>query len=226
MRKHCRNGVLTKVDEITLNLADRLENFPVSRLNGPGLRYAFWVQGCQLRCTTDCLNPEYLDSAPKVILPVTAVADYICQIKVKYQIEGVTFLGGEPFDQAAALATLGQTLQAAGLSIVTYTGYTLEKLQRANRSDWNDLLAVTDLLIDGPFLPHLRSDKLRWRGSSNQQLRYLSNRYQAEVVETEPLAKGFNLLIRPDGSVKLSGLQNKEKTESYIAALQQQEEKE
>jgi anaerobic ribonucleoside-triphosphate reductase activating protein len=209
-----------------LNLADRLENFPVSHLNGPGLRYAFWVQGCTLRCTTDCLNPDYLDTAPKLILPVTEVADYILQLQASYQIEGATFLGGEPLDQAAALAALGQRLQTAGLSIVTYTGYTLEKLQRANRPDWNDLLAVTDLLIDGPFLPHLRSDRLRWRGSSNQRLRYLSNRYQAEVVEAEPLVKGFNLLIRPDGSVKLSGLQNKERTESHIAALQRQEKKE
>lgn len=210
-------------DEVTLNLADRLENFPVSQLNGPGLRYAFWVQGCTLRCTTDCLNPGYLDTAPKVILPVRQVADYILQLQAKYQIEGVTFLGGEPFDQAEALEMLGQLAQAAGLSVVTYSGYTLEKLQRADNPAWQALLAVTDLLIDGPFLPHLRSDKLRWRGSSNQRLHYLTARYQAQVVEANPTLKGFNLLLRPDGTVKLSGGQNKAHTEKMVILLETQE---
>lgn len=210
-------------DEIAVNLADRPENFPVSQLNGPGLRYAFWVQGCTLRCTTDCLNPDYLDTAPKVVLPVRQVADYILQLQAKYQIEGVTFLGGEPFDQAAALAALGQLVQAVGLSVVTYSGYTLEKLQRAENPAWRALLAVTDLLIDGPFLPHLRSDKLRWRGSSNQRLHYLTARYQAQVIEANPTLKGFNLLLRPDGTVKLSGGQNKAHTEKMVTLLETQE---
>lgn len=214
----------TRVDgNLMLNLADRLENFPVSQLNGPGLRYAFWVQGCTLRCTTDCLNPNYLDTAPKVVLPVAQVADYILELQAKYQIEGVTFLGGEPFDQAEALAVLGQLAQAAGLSVVTYSGYTLERLQRADNPAWSALLAVTDLLIDGPFLPHLRSDMLRWRGSSNQRLHYLTDRYQAEEVEARPTLKGFNLLMRPDGTVKLSGGQNKAHTETMVALLETEE---
>jgi anaerobic ribonucleoside-triphosphate reductase activating protein len=209
-------------NEMTLNLADQPENFPVSQLNGPGLRYAFWVQGCTLRCTTDCLNPEYLDTAPKVVLPVRHLIAYILQLQAKYQIEGVTFLGGEPFDQAAALAALGKLAQTAGLSVVTYSGYTLEKLQRAANPAWQALLAVTDLLIDGPFLPQLRSDKLRWRGSSNQRLHYLTNRYQPEAVEANPTLKGFNLLLRPDGTVKLSGGQNKAHTEKMAALLDTQ----
>lgn len=213
------------MNEFGLNLADRLENFPVSQLNGPGLRYVFWVQGCTLRCTTDCLNPAYLDPRPKCVLPVNVVADYIYHLQTQYQIEGVTFLGGEPFDQAAALATLGQLLQTAGLSIVTYTGYTLEKLRQSKNPAWQALLAVTDLLIDGPFLPRLRSDKLRWRGSSNQRLLYLSERYQADAVEAGPMIKGFNLMLRPDGTVKLSGEQNKAQADGLIEILRHKEQK-
>ncbi len=207
--------------DLILNLADQLENFPVSELNGPGIRYVFWLQGCSLRCTTDCLNPEYLDQIPKVALPVEKVAAYILNLQTRRGIEGVTFLGGEPFDQAAALAEMGRTLQAAGLSIVTYTGYTLEHIQRQVRPDWPALLTVTDILIDGPFLPHLQSDYLTWRGSSNQRLIFLTNRYSAEKIQSQPVEKGVNMIIRPDGTVKISGMQNKQQVQTMIEILQE-----
>lgn len=204
---------------LVLNLADQLTNFPVSRLNGPGLRYVFWVQGCSIRCTQDCLNPEYLDHKPRVLLPVDEVAAYILNLRARRGIEGVTCLGGEPFDQAEALAALGRTLQEAGLSVVTYTGYTLEHIRHVARPEWLALLAVTDLLIDGPFIPYLHSDTLRWRGSSNQRLIFLTNHYSAETLAAMPLEKGVNILIQPDGTLKISGMQNKQALEMLIHSL-------
>jgi len=206
---------------LLLNLADQLANFPISRLNGPGLRYAFWVQGCSIRCTDDCLNPNCLDPAPKVLVPVDEAAAHILRLQVQHGIEGVTFLGGEPFDQAEALAELGRRVQAAGLSVVTYTGHTLEHLQRQARPDWLALLAVTDILIDGPFVPQLRSDSLRWRGSSNQRLIFLTDRYRPEEIEATPVEKGFNILIRPDGTLTISGLQNKQALETLLQTWQE-----
>jgi len=205
----------------TLNLADQLDHFAVSQLNGPGSRYVFWVQGCSIRCTADCLNPDYLEHTPRVVVPVEQAAAYILDLRARRGIEGVTFLGGEPFDQAAALAELGRALQAAGLSVVTYTGYTLEHLQRIDRPDWLALLDVTDLLVDGPFIPRLQSDSLRWRGSANQRLIFLTERYRAAEIETAPIEKGVNVLIHPDGTVKISGLQNKQHTETLTRTLRE-----
>jgi len=204
-----------------LNLADELEHFGVSCLNGPGSRYVFWVQGCSIRCTQDCLNPEYLDSKPRVLLPVEKVAAYILDLRAQRGIEGVTFLGGEPFDQAAALAKLGRIMQQNGLSVVTYTGHTYEHLQRVARPEWLALLAVTDILIDGPYVPHLHSDTLHWRGSSNQRLIFLTDRYSAEEIAAMPVEKGVNILIRPDGTVKISGIQNKQVGENLIQRLRE-----
>ena len=67
-------------------------------------------------------------------------------------IEGVTFLGGEPFEQAEALADLGRRVRRAGLSVMTFTGYVLEDILKSSRQGWHDLLAVTDLHLDGPTL--------------------------------------------------------------------------
>ncbi|MGB8646362.1 MAG: 4Fe-4S single cluster domain-containing protein [Anaerolineae bacterium] len=206
---------------VVLNLGDRLEHFAISTLNGPGARYVLFVQGCSHRCTKDCLNPEYLAVRDKVLLPVEQVRDYVLMLQAQRGIEGVTFLGGEPFEQAIALAELASLLRQAGLSIMTYTGFTIEHIRRQALPGWLDLLAVTDLLVDGPFLPPLQSDTLRWRGSSNQRLIFLSDRYSAAEIEAQPIEKGFNIIVRPDGTVKISGLQNKQHAEQLIQALRE-----
>jgi len=205
-----------------LNLGDQLENFAVSTLNGPGLRYVLFVQGCAHRCTLDCLNPEYLAVKNKVLLSCAEAFDYIAKLQAERGIEGVTFLGGEPFEQAEALAELGALLQQNNLSVMTYTGFTFEYIQQKPRPGWRELLAVTDMLVDGPFLPKYASDTLHWRGSSNQRLIFLSERYNADEIYARPLEKGFNLLVRPDGTVKLSGMQNKAQAQRMLDALRQQ----
>ena len=63
--------------------------------------------------------------------------------------------------------------------------------------------------MDGPYLPHLRTNRLHWRGSSNQKLRFLSDRYSATKIAGQPVEKGFNLILRPNGTVKISGVQDK-----------------
>jgi len=206
---------------LSINLADRLDHFPVSRLNGPGLRYSFWVQGCSVRCTKDCLNSAYLPMVPKVVIPVEQVAAHIISLKQSSGIEGITILGGEPFDQAEALAYLGDHVHKAGLSVVTYTGHTLEHLHQKDNPAWLALLAVTDILIDGPFISSLRSDALRWCGSSNQRVLFLTERYNEKDVLSTPVEKGVNILMQPDGTLKISGMQNKEQLQDFIQTLEE-----
>ena len=124
-------------------------------VDGPGLRYAVFVQGCTHGCP-GCHNPE---SQPAEGGTVKPVADVLQDIRTNPLIHDVTLTGGEPFQQAAACAELAQQLKAEGYGIWTYTGYRFE-----------DLMTRKDPGVDGPFVETLKSLDLEWRGSSNQRL--------------------------------------------------------
>ena len=85
-------------------------------------------------------------------------------------LAGVTFSGGEPFCQPEALAALGERVKALGKSVMTYTGYTLEQLWERQDEGTRRLLAVTDILVDGPYVEAERDLTLLFRGSANQRL--------------------------------------------------------
>ena len=131
-----------------LNLAGFLAR---SEVNGPGIRAVVWVQGCPLRCE-GCFNEQFQPFSPATLIPVDELAGTILALP---GIDGVTFSGGEPFAQAGPLAALGERLRRAGLTIVTYTGYTAEQLASGDDPAWPALLAVTDLLIAGPYIAEL-----------------------------------------------------------------------
>ncbi|WP_334110224.1 anaerobic ribonucleoside-triphosphate reductase activating protein [Thermodesulfitimonas autotrophica] len=137
-----------------------------SVVDGPGLRYVIFAQGCPHRCP-GCHNPETWDPAGGY--EITA-AELLADISRNPLIAGVTFSGGEPFAQAAAFAALGRALREEGYNIVTYTGYTYEELQTIAEKGVRELLAVTDILIDGPFILAERDLTLPFRGSKNQRI--------------------------------------------------------
>ncbi len=128
-----------------LNLAGFLAR---SEVNGPGIRAVVWVQGCSHRCE-GCFNPQSWSFSPVQLVPVRELAGQILALD---DIDGVTFSGGEPFAQAAALADLGSRLKHAGLSIITYTGFTHDDILREGRPSYLRLLMVTDILIAGPYI--------------------------------------------------------------------------
>jgi anaerobic ribonucleoside-triphosphate reductase activating protein len=121
-------------------------------------------------------------------------------------VEGVTFLGGEPFTQAAALAELANKLRQAGLSVMTFSGYTIETLRRAGRPDWNALLDATDLLIDGPFRQDLLDTSRPWVGSSNQRYHFLTDRYRHLADQLTSFPNRLEIRLSPDGKVEVNGL--------------------
>jgi anaerobic ribonucleoside-triphosphate reductase activating protein len=84
--------------------------------------------------------------------------------------DGVTILGGEPFDQPHALAHLTRALKQAGAHLTLYTGYTWEALQARGDPYTNEALRHADLLIDGPFIASLTEGAGEYRGSRNQRL--------------------------------------------------------
>ncbi|HIK06516.1 MAG TPA: radical SAM protein [Trichormus sp. M33_DOE_039] len=123
-----------------------------SEVNGPGCRAVVWVQGCPRECP-GCFNP---DSWTFEINQLVSIDSLVEQILSKPQNTGVTFSGGEPFWQASALADLARKLKAAGLNVMSFTGFTLKELQSASAPPGSqELLAQLDILIDGPFVESL-----------------------------------------------------------------------
>ena len=140
---------------------------PDSIVDGPGLRYAVFVQGCSHGCP-GCHNP---DSQPCAGGTVRAIADVVAEIAANKLVQGVTISGGEPFEQAAACAALARQVRELGLDVWTYSGYRYEQLAEGNPDPAaRDLLDQTDVLVDGPFVQAQHSYQLPWRGSRNQRL--------------------------------------------------------
>ena len=155
-----------------------------SIVDGPGIRFTIFVQGCPHDCK-GCHNPQTHDFNGGIIISTEVLLE---KIKGNPLLDGVTFSGGEPFCQAQALASLGKKIKKLGLNIVTYTGYTFEKLfESRDQNNWDELLKVTDILIDGPFILEQKDWEIKFRGSSNQ--RYIDCQEsikQGRAVETDP----------------------------------------
>jgi len=172
-----------------------------STVNGPGTRAVVWVQGCPLRCK-GCFNQAFWAFSPAHIVPAKELAARILTTK---GIDGITFSGGEPFAQAGPLADVAERILDAGLTVVTYSGYTFEQLASCHDSDCCRLLAATDLLIAGPYREDLAC-RDRYRGSANQQIISLSGRIVPKsVLPEQDQEKTVEFTIAPDGTVTTTG---------------------
>ena len=138
-----------------------------SLVDGPGLRYVVFTQGCEHQCP-HCQNPETWDIGAGKEYSVRQIVRFFK--KQKKTIRGVTFSGGEPFLQASELAEAAREARLIGWDVVTYTGFTYEELIEDNNSGVQALLAASDILIDGKYIHKLRSIDLPFRGSSNQRI--------------------------------------------------------
>ncbi|MGE0706960.1 MAG: 4Fe-4S single cluster domain-containing protein [Planctomycetota bacterium] len=143
---------------------------------GPGLRFVLWAQGCSLGCE-DCCNPHLWSARGGEEREVADVLELVLAARARRPaLEGITLVGGEPFEQDAPLAALCAQVRADGLSVMAFSGYTLEEL----RARGSRLLAHVDLLVDGRYLPALHTTAIRWVGSSNQRLHFLSDAYRPD----------------------------------------------
>ncbi|HBC27629.1 MAG TPA: anaerobic ribonucleoside-triphosphate reductase activating protein [Ruminococcaceae bacterium] len=139
---------------------------PESIVDGKGIRYVIFTQGCPHRCP-GCQNPQTHDFAGGKPADTDAILREISQDPL---LRGVTFSGGEPFCQPAPLAQLAREIHRRKLDVTVYTGYTLEELWAMHDKDVDDLLAQADVLVDGRFVLAQRDLTLRFRGSRNQRL--------------------------------------------------------
>ena len=152
---------------------------PCTEAEGPGRRFALWFQGCPLRCP-GCCNPEMLPFTGGTAI---ALRDLLAQIEEAarvHNVEGITLLGGEPLAHAASSAALARAIRELGLTIMIFSGYTLEEARQLPDAAVAELLALTDILVDGLYLREQPETRRRWIGSTNQRIHFLSERYRAD----------------------------------------------
>lgn len=139
-----------------------------SIVDGPGLRFAVFMQGCPHRCA-GCHNPGTHDPLGGYAADTDSV---LALFRENPLLSGMTLSGGEPFAQPEAARILAEGVKEAGKSLVLYTGYVCETLLRkAERSaDVARLLELADLLVDGPYRQDMRDLTLQYRGSANQRV--------------------------------------------------------
>lgn len=170
---------------------------------GPGQRTAIWVQGCSIRCR-GCINPHLFDANGGDLIDL----DELVSGALHSGSEGITLLGGEPFDQPGPCAALARAAQAAGLGVITFTGYGYQELMTRD-DEARSLLSATDLLVDGPYVAGLPESRRALVGSSNQQFIHLSARYASYRPESAP--NRLDIRVLSDGNIELAGfLKSKE----------------
>lgn len=147
------------VKPLTLRVVDIVEGTSV---DGPGLRTSIYFAGCEHHCP-GCHNPSTWSFDAGRDMTV----DEIMAIVIENDFD-VTFSGGDPMYQAAAVAELARHIHALGKTIWCYTGFVYEQIK--DRQPYAELLANIDVLVDGPYIEALRDISLHFRGSSNQRL--------------------------------------------------------
>ncbi len=148
---------------------------PCTEAEGPGKRFALWVQGCPLRCA-GCCNLDMLPFEGGQNYTVEAICALLAKSYQENGLEGLTLLGGEPTSQARGLSELARFAQGLGLDVLLFSGYTHDDLLRRGDPDIQALLAETDILVDGPFDREQPETTRRFIGSTNQRLEYLSSK--------------------------------------------------
>lgn len=137
-----------------------------SIVDGPGLRFTLFVQGCIHNCK-GCHNPQTHDlNAGKLVKSETILK----AIKDNPLLDGVTFSGGEPFLQPEALYKLGKEIIDLGLDLITYTGYTFEQLLDLKDEYIKKLIGINKYIVDSKFEIEHKTYDVPFVGSSNQRI--------------------------------------------------------
>lgn len=149
--------------------------WPVTSL-GPGRRAAMWLAGCPMRCKA-CITPQLQSENSGYAIHLETALARLLQLPA--YIDGLSLTGGEPFFQATALTELLRPLkqQRPSWNILVFSGYSLEHLQTDD--DCRRLLSLTDLLVDGSFMPERMPGSHPLLASANQRLHALSTCGQA-----------------------------------------------
>ena len=168
---------------------------PESYIYAPDKQFVIWLQGCSIRCK-GCWNKEMWSFDKKNYIKIETLIEQITKIK---DIKGVTFIGGEPFDQINELFNFVQKIKDKELGVTIYTGYEKNELQSTIALK---ILQYTDLLISGRYVEALRNDNLQWIGSENQKIDFLSDFYSRHEQDN---ANYCEINISDTGAITMLG---------------------
>lgn len=150
-----------------------------SIVDGPGIRYVIFTQGCPHHCP-GCHNPQTHDFSGGQDANTEKILEEIFRNPI---LSGVTFSGGEPFCQAEGLVPIAEAVKEKGKHLMIYTGYLLEQLQKMENASVRRLLELADVIVDGPFVMEEKNLTLSFRGSENQRvIDMVKTRAAGEVV--------------------------------------------
>ena len=174
-----------------LRLGHRLDH---SEIYGPGIRTVFWTQGCTLACKGSW-NTQYWSSQGGEEIQVAQLLNELEQIE---GTEGITLLGGEPLQQSEATLELIKGCKEMGLTVFLYTGYDPSEFDKIMKNCFD----LSDIAVTGRFVHKYRDTSLRWRGSSNQQVHFISDVYDNSVLQEQTEVECH---ILPNGEIRMVG---------------------
>ena len=177
-----------------------------SEVNGPGRRNVLFVRGCPHACR-GCYNAGLWDlSGPHA---KEAPVERVAELLLEGDPEGVAISGGEPLYQLTAMMELLMILSARKVSVVLFTGYTLDQIKRVDLMA--TVLNMVDILVSGPYVAEKASFQ-GLRGSDNQDILVLKGSYDEtdlkrlphsmEVHAEPPVITGFPNIEMLEGAVK------------------------
>lgn len=149
---------------MNIRLAGIIEN---SLTNGEDIRKVIFAQGCKHNCE-GCFNPHTHSFDGGVVCDIDKIIESINKDKF---IDGVTFSGGDPFEQPLEFAEIAKNIN---INIWCYTGYVfeylLQEIENNNKPEWFELLSRIDVLVDGKFDKTRIDHSCKFKGSTNQRI--------------------------------------------------------
>ena len=173
---------------------------PCSEVLGPYKRFIVWVQGCNKRCK-GCIAKDSWASDGGEIVKVDELAE---KIILQDAIEGITISGGEPFLQQELLCELIKKVREhRDLGVILYTGMNYDEIKDS------DLARCADLIIDGEYIEE-KNDNKSLRGSSNQNVICLTDRYKNIIPQYYGIQGRKIELLLSEGAIRMIGIPCKE----------------
>lgn len=150
---------------------------PFDLANGTGVRISLFVSGCRFHCL-GCFNQESQDFDFGKPFTQNTVKTILNLVSNPY-VSGLSILGGDPIWQDGQglknLRVLMQEIHRLNKTTWIWSGFTWEEIMDINKDDYisilrKDVIALSDVFIDGRFEKDLKDLTLKWRGSSNQRV--------------------------------------------------------
>ena len=168
--------------------------YPIEAL-GPGKRLVIWTIGCSKHCQS-CANEELWEKDNSRNITVDEIVQYIKSAVGSEIVDGITFTGGDPLEQAMDTLELAAKLKTISDDILVYTGYTIEEIDCLFPEEKKTKLQSTiSVLIEGRYIDSLNDNKTALRGSTNQRILFFDenkkNKYQSYIAEGRRIQNVF-----------------------------------